>query len=378
MAPLAPPVLLTTSSGLRKVLRRLHGLRAVAVDTESNSLHAYREQVCLVQISIPGADYLVDPLSAAIDMSLLGQLFADPAIEKVLHACEYDVISLRRDFDYTFANLFDTMWSARILGWPKVGLADILKQRFSVTLDKRWQRFDWGQRPLPLDALNYARLDTHYLLGLRDVQMQELRARDRLDEAREVFDDLAQSAALSRDDVDAAEGFRRVKGAYELDPLGRAILRELYLYRDREAGRLNRPPFKVMGDETLLAIAKSRPTQLAHLRRVPGMTERQIARHGHHLLLAVTRGRKAEPPQAPPRRTIDPAVLDRYERLRAWRRRVAAAREVESDVILSNATLMALAHRYPRSLSDLEGIDGLGPWRRKRYGPEIIEALGRS
>src|SRR5512145_1337330 len=100
MAPLAPPVLLTTSSGLRKVLRRLHGLRAVAVDTESNSLHAYREQVCLVQISIPGADYLVDPLSAAIDMSLLGQLFADPAIEKVLHACEYDVISLRRDFDY--------------------------------------------------------------------------------------------------------------------------------------------------------------------------------------------------------------------------------------------------------------------------------------
>jgi ribonuclease D len=378
MASLTPPTLVTSTPALRAVARRLRGQRAFAIDTESNSLHAYREQVCLVQISIPDADYLIDPLSDSIDMSLLGPLFADVAIEKVLHACEYDVISLRRDFAYTFANLFDTMWSARILGWPKVGLADILKQYFSVTLDKRWQRFDWGQRPLPLDALNYARFDTHYLLRLRDVQLQELNQRDRLDEAREVFEELAQSAAPPRDEANLAEGFRRIKGVHDLDAVGRAILRELHVYRDHEASRLNRPPFKVIGDETLVDIARTRPAQLNHLKRVPGMTERQIARHGRNLLQAVTRGRKAQPPPLQPRKSIDPGVLDRYERLRVWRRNIAAERGVESDVILSNATLMAIAHRHPRALSDLESIDGLGPWRRKTYGPEILKALGRS
>ena len=360
------------------MLRRLRGQSPVAVDTESNSLYAYQEKVCLAQISIPGADFLIDPLSPSIDVSRLGPLFADASVEKVLHACEYDVISLRRDFGFTFANLFDTMWAARILGWPRVGLADILKERFSATLDKRWQRFNWGQRPLPPEALAYARLDTHYLLRLRDAQLRELRERDRLDEAREVFADLAQAEALPREEAGHRDGFWRVKGAHDLDAVDRAVLRELYLYRDSEARRLDRPPFKVIGDRTLIAITHLRPTQLGHLRRVPGMTEGQIARHGHNLLLAVARGKKAEPPRLPPRKSIDPSVLERYERLREWRKRVASERGVEADVIVGNAALMALARRRVRDESDLEGIAGLGSWRRKTYGLAIIETLRRS
>ena len=149
------------------MLRRLASEPRIAVDTESNSLYAYQEKVCLLQVSIPGADYLVDPL-ASPGLGEMRSIFADPSIEKVLHACEYDVICLRRDFGFQLANLFDTMWAARILGWPRVGLADILKERFDVTLDKRWQRYNWGKRPLPADALAYAQLDTHYLLRLRD------------------------------------------------------------------------------------------------------------------------------------------------------------------------------------------------------------------
>ncbi|MGH2592476.1 MAG: ribonuclease D [Anaerolineae bacterium] len=378
MAPLTPPALIATSSEFQAMLRQLRGQSPVAVDTESNSLYAYQEKVCLVQISIPGADFLIDPLPPSIDVSRLGPLFADASVEKVLHACEYDVISLRRDFGFTFANLFDTMWAARILGWPRVGLADILKERFGATLDKRWQRFNWGQRPLPPEALAYARLDTHYLLHLRDAQLGELRERDRLDEAREVFADLAQAEALPREEADHRDGFWRVKGAHDLDAVGRAVLRELYLYRDGEARRLDRPPFKVIGDRTLIEITNLRPTQLGHLRRVPGMTERQIARHGHNLLLAVARGKKAESPRLPPRKSIDPSVLERYERLREWRKRVASERGVEADVIVGNAALMALARRRVHDESDLEGIAGLGAWRRKTYGLALIETLRRS
>ncbi|HLF25953.1 MAG TPA: HRDC domain-containing protein [Anaerolineae bacterium] len=375
MAPLTSPLLVATSVQLQALLARLQAKSAVAVDTEANSLYAYTERVCLVQISIPGADFLIDPRSTAIDLSPLRAVFADPSIEKVFHACEYDVISLRRDFDFTFANLFDTMWAARILGWPRVGLADILKEHFGVTLDKRWQRYNWGQRPLPREALAYARLDTHYLLPLRDLQLRELRERERLEEAREVFADLAQSAAATRAEAERADGFWRVKGVYDLEPLGRALLRELYLYREREARRLDRPPFKVISDQTLLAIAGVRPTQLDQLRRVPGLSAAQAERHGSSLLQAVARGKQAMPPDPPPRKGIDPAVLDRYERLREWRKQAAAERGVEADVIVSNATLMALAHRRPRALDDLQGIDGLGPWRRRTYGQAILEIL---
>jgi ribonuclease D len=330
--------------------------------------------VCLIQISIPGADYLIDPLSQSIDVSALRGVFADASVEKVFHACEYDVISLRRDYGFTFAQLFDTMWAARILGWPHVGLADILHERFGVTLDKRWQRFNWGQRPLPAEALAYARLDTQYLIGLRDVQLRELRRMDRLEEAQEVFADLAQSEAAPREEEDG-DGFWRVKGVYDLAPPARATLRELCLYRDGEARRIDRPPFKIIGDTALIEIARRGPAHVDQLRSVPGMSEGQIARYGKHLLHAVARGQKAAPPRPPARKSIDRAALDRYERLREWRKTAAAQRGVDADVVIGNAALMAVARKRPRSEDDLSGIDGLGPWRRRTYGAALLEAL---
>ena len=362
---------------MEAVLRDVRGAARVAVDTESNSMYAYSERVCLVQISTPDRDFLIDPLAKAIDLSALGPLFASPSIEKIFHACEYDVISLRRDYGFTFANVFDTMWAARILGWPHVGLADILKERYGVTMDKRWQRYNWGQRPLPSDALAYARLDTHYLLRLRDLQVRELHQKDRLEEASEVFADLAQSEAAPRDEVNNGDGFWRVKGVYDLDPPGRAVLRELYLYRDAEARRADRPPFKIIGDSALIEIARRCPTQVDQLRHLPGMSEGQITRHGQHLLRAVARGKKSTPPRTPPRKSIDHAVIDRYERLREWRKQAATLRGVDTDVIVSNATLMILAKKHARAERDLEGVDGLGPWRRRTYGQAILAVLDR-
>ena len=374
MTRLASPALITDQPALEAMLRRVQGRPCLALDTEANSMYAYTERVCLIQISLPGADYLIDPLSQSIDVSALRGVFADASVEKVFHACEYDVISLRRDYGFTFAHLFDTMWAARILGWPHVGLADILQERFGVRLDKRWQRFNWGQRPLPPEALAYARLDTHYLIRLRELQMRELRRMDRLEEAQEVFADLAQAEAAPRED-DNGDGFWRVKGVYDLKPPARAVLRELCLYRDGEARRIDRPPFKVVGDTALIEIARRGPTHIDQLRGVPGMSEGQIARHGAHLVHAVARGQKAPPPRPPARRSIDRAVLDRYERLREWRKTAAAQRGVDADVVISNAALMALARKRPRSEDDLDGVDGLGPWRRRTYGKAILEVL---
>lgn len=159
---LPPPIWVNTKQLLQKLTDDLVTQSRVAVDTESNSLHAFREQVCLVQFSTTNADYLVDPL-ALKDLSQLAPIFADPKIEKIFHAAEYDLICLRRDFHFSFANLFDTMQAARVLGYPAVGLDRLLGDKFGIRMDKRHQR-QIGLRPLTKEQIHYARLDTHYLL----------------------------------------------------------------------------------------------------------------------------------------------------------------------------------------------------------------------
>lgn len=370
---LPPPMLVTQSHQLTTMVHRLMTAPAVGVDTESDSLYVYHEKVCLIQFSVPGADYLVDPLSPGLDLAPLGRLFADARAVKIFHAAEYDVMCLKRDLGFQFRNLFDTMWAARILGWKQVGLATILQERFGVSLDKRWQRYNWGRRPLERAALVYARLDSHYLLDLRDIQARELASRGRVEEAREVFDQVAAVAPANREFE--ADDFWRVKGAWDLRSRSQAILRELFVFRDREARLRDWPPFKVMGDRTLVALAQAAPRCVDDLSDLDGMTPLQIKRYGNGVVSAVARGLSAPIPRPPRASPPDYRVLARYERLRAWRKRVAAEREVEPDVVVSNAALMAVAHRAPSTLRELEGIEGLGPWRLKAFGSQLLEAL---
>ncbi len=221
---------------------------------------------------------------------------ADPAIEKIFHASENDVLVLKRDFGFQFAHLFDTMVGARILGWRHVGLAALLEEHFGVKLDKRTQLTDWGERPLTQKQLRYAQLDTFYLLSLRDLIAGELRDRKRLREAQETFAGLADTNYVEKQfDPDA---FWRMKGARDLDPQQAAILRELYLWRDEKARSLDLPPFKVLDDRTLLRLTVDQPAGMAGL----GLGRWQTNRLGQELVAALERGKNAAAgvPAAPP------------------------------------------------------------------------------
>ena len=202
-----------TQDSLSKLARDLSSQPRLAVDTESNSLHAYREQVCLIQFSTANTDYLVDPL-ALPDLSAIAPLFSNPGIEKVFHAVEYDQICLKRDFGITFVNIFDTMQAARILGYKQVGLDAMLAEKLDLILDKRYQKADWGERPLSPEMLNYARLDTHHLLDLRDSLQAELQQRGRWELACEEFTRLAAGTGNTKADLPA---WQRVKGTQRLE-----------------------------------------------------------------------------------------------------------------------------------------------------------------
>jgi ribonuclease D len=373
-SPLSPPVLVADAASLDRMVSALAAQPVVAVDTESNSLHAYRERVCLIQFSIPGTDFIVDPIAIA-DLRGLAALFANPAQQKVFHAAEYDLICLRRDYRFEFANIFDTMSAARTLGWPQVGLAAILGTHFGVTMNKKYQRADWKRRPLTAEQLDYARLDTHYLVALRDQQIAALTESGRLQEAEEEFARLArvrpETAAAAPDPAT----FWRVKGARDLAPAQAAVLQALFAYREQQAERIDRPPFKVMGEETLMELARRSPRRVEELHGVPGLTPDQIHRHGHGVVAAVAQGLEA-PGQRAPQVVREPEeVQERYDRLHTWRKERAKARGVESDVILPRTALWDLARRPPRSAGELDRIADFGPWRRETYGDEILALL---
>ena len=164
----SPPTLVDSRPKLAALIEAAQDEPMIGVDTESNSLFAYFHQVCLVQISLPGHDYVIDPL--AVDITPLSELFASQSCQKIFHAAENDILGLKRDYSFHFANIFDTMLAARILGWSQAGLAAILADKFGAQLNKSLQRADWGRRPLDQTLLAYAQLDTHYLLALRSQQ----------------------------------------------------------------------------------------------------------------------------------------------------------------------------------------------------------------
>jgi ribonuclease D len=374
---LPPPVLVADEDSLVRLVDALASCPVVAVDTESNSLHAYRERVCLVQFSTPAADFIVDPIGLP-DLNALAPFFANPAQQKIFHAAEYDIVCLRRDCGFEFANIFDTMSAARTLGWPHVGLAAILGTHFGVTLNKKYQRADWKRRPLTPEQLDYARLDTHYLLALRDRQIQALTESGRGPEAHEEFERLARlrgDTAVAGPDTPA---FWRVKGARDLTPAQAAVLQTLFAYREQQAERIDQPPFKVMGEATLMEIARRAPRLLQELQGVPGMTPDQIRRHGSAVLQAVQQGLDAPGQHAPRVERDSDEVQDRYDRLHTWRKERAKARGVESDVILPRTTLWDLARRPPRTRGELADIADFGPWRRETYGEEILALLSRA
>jgi ribonuclease D len=371
--------LITQTGDLDAMQRRLAGVETLAVDTESNSLYAYQERVCLIQFSVIEEDFLVDPLALG-DLSALGPVFADPRIEKVFHAAEYDLICLRRDFGFEVQNLFDTMLAARILGRNEIGLGSLLEAEFGIKLDKRYQRANWGQRPLPEHLLDYARLDTHHLIPLRDRLRAELAARELEQLAKEDFRRMALTSLNGSEPMtngDRPVDCWRISGSHDLSPRQAAILLELCRYRDELARQLDRPLFKVMTDQTLMAIASQPPTSLEELRKLPGMSGGQVRRYGQKLLSCVERGSKAAPVHPPRPQRPDPRFSERLDALRDWRKSAAVQMGVPSDVVLPRDLMQDLACKNPRSQQELEQVMKSTPWRLEHFGSQILKALSR-
>jgi len=365
------PIWISTPQELSDLAAELMRHRLIGVDTESNSLFAYREQVCLLQFSTPEHDYLVDTL-ALDDLSPLRRVFANRSIEKVFHAAEYDIICLKRDYDFSFNSLFDTMQAARILGWEALGLGAVLEKLYGLQVDKRFQRANWGRRPLAADQVAYASQDTHYLIPLREHLRTELLRCRRMTLAQEDF------ARLTK--VEGGNGEKngscwKAAGSNDLSPHQMAVFKELWLLRETLAEKMDRPPFKVLTNQALVDLAKASPTSMAELEKIPGVGQGNVRRYGSELLKAVQHGLAAEPPVRSPSRRPDDAYMNRLERLKQWRKATARAMGVESDVVLPRDLMEHAASDHPRTLAELQHIMQDTPWRFKHFGSQLVQVL---
>ena len=369
------PPILTTTEEVAELAAKLQQEQVIAVDLEADSMHNYQEKVCLLQVSTVAETVLLDPLAGA-ELEPLKAVLADPQIRKIFHAADYDIRCLARDFNIEINGLFDTMISCQFLGEEKFGLADVLRKYFEVELDKQYQRADWSKRPLSEGMIRYAAEDTSHLHRLVDILEQQLIEKARLEWVQEEFTLLEQV----RFAVNDGQLFLRFKGAGTLDSRQLAVLENLLQWRDDEARRRDCPLYKVLGNKSLLHLAKLKPTGRNKLQQVEGLSPRLIDRYGGKLLQQVELAldlAESELPVYPrgERRQKDPQVDKRMSRLKDWRKKVASQLELDPGVLINNSLLDELARRQPSSEQDLEQISLLKNWQRKVLGEGILRAL---
>ena len=370
------PAILTTQGEVSELARRLAEQTIIAIDLEADSLHHYRDKVCLLQVSTPEETLLIDTLRCG-HLDPLRSVLGNPSIRKLFHAADYDLRCLRRDFNLEVDGLFDTMISAQLLGEEKIGLADLLGKYFDVKLDKRFQRADWSQRPLSSEMLAYAAEDTNHLFRLAELLEARLRELGRWEWATEEFGYQEQVQFA----VNGGPLFMKIKGAGRLERSQLGILEQLLLWRETEAERRDCPPFKVIGNRELLALAQTAPTSPQGLKQTEGLSPRHIDRLGKKLLaviqkaLAIPAEELPSFPRQAPRFQRDPKVDARFDLLKKWRKSTAAALHLDPGVLINNALLEELARACPRSSADLEKVAAMKNWQRRELGAGILDQL---
>jgi ribonuclease D len=372
------PRLITGDEVLAKFAKRLQGTERVAIDTEAASYHRYNDRIYLLQLSTDSETVIIDPL-AVTKLDPIGKLLRDREVEVVFHDADYDLRVLDRDYRFRAGHVFDTKIAAQLLGEPAVGLGALLAKYFGLQLNKKLQRADWSRRPLTPDMIEYAAADTRYLLALRDELDSQLHRLDRQGWAREEFKQLETVRWNSTNGN--GQAFLRLKGAKALTPRSRAVLKAVHGWRESKASDVDRAPFRVLGNDALLALAKGAPTTRAALGKLSGVPTSTVRRYGEELLGAVRSGLATPPSRYPTierskRPKIDRDAKQRLDRLKGLRNGTAKRLGVDVGVLCPNGTLEAITRATPSTVQELRKVSELRKWQRAALGEKaLLEAL---
>ncbi len=325
----------------------------VAIDTEADSLHHYREKLCLVQISAESGDFVIDPL-AGLDLQPLLNILKDKFL--ILHGADFDIRTLKKSHTFFPKKIFDTMIAAQVLGYPKIGLADLVHRHCGMALSKSAQKADWSERPLTEELLDYAQKDTRYLRAVQQAMETELRGLGRLAWHEESCQKLLRSLELPSDAPDDEPRWQ-VKGSKELTPRARTFLKELWFWRESEAEKKDRPPFKILRSENLLSIARwAQKEAEPDLALCPFISKSLIPGYRDALNAAFGKARSAPPPahvsKKPkmPRRFWTEKQLEKIAELKEKRDKIAAELQIQPSVLATQAMIESIVASGPTDM----------------------------
>ena len=342
--------MIDTQAKLAEFLPVIRSAAWLAIDTEADSLHAYPEKVCLIQISTAAGDRLIDPLA---QMDINPFLDALVGLELIFHAADYDLRLLKKHHDFTPTEIFDTMLAARLLGERQFGLGALVEKFLGIKLDKGPQKADWAQRPLTPRMVEYARNDTKHLKTLEEKLRAELTAKGRLAWHQESCARLIAESSVPP--VVDPDDCWRIKGSTFLESPALAVLRELWHWREAEAIAASRPPFFVLSHESMVAMSVAVSEHQPFEQMIP---PRMHPRRRENLLAAV-RAARAVPPENFPEKIRHhsqrptEAEFKRFRDLEKTRDHHAHGLQIDPTLIAPKSVLGDLARDWDKYSAEL-------------------------
>lgn len=369
--------LIETNEQLTLLCEHLYTENELAIDLEADSLHHYREKVCLLQISNRTSTWLIDPLRVT-DLKPLAELLSKEHLLTVFHGGDYDIRSLHRDFGISVARMFDTMIASQFLGIEEFGLAALLRSRFGIELDKRFQKADWSKRPLTCEMANYAAEDTANLLRLADELRNNI---EKLGRSEWVVEECAIVASSRVTDKGNGPLFLHCKGAGRLKPRSIAILEELLQLRNRLACDADRPAFKILSTESLITLAERVPKTVHDMNGVVGITHKVLHKYEKVIFEAIQRGVSVPEDKLPrfPRSKGEPnpGIKARIAHLKSWRESLSKQLDLATGIVAPNWLLERIAEQRPTTLDQLSAVQGIRRWQKELWGNELLTLLAK-
>ncbi|MFE4519930.1 ribonuclease D [Kitasatospora sp. NPDC056783] len=362
-----PPVVADEQALAATVAAFAAGTGPVAVDAERASGYRYGQRAYLIQLRRAGAgSALIDPI-ACPDLSALGKAVEDA--EWVVHAASQDLPCLS-DVGMRPQRLFDTELAGRIAGFARVGLGPMTENVLGLSLSKEHSAVDWSTRPLPEPWLRYAALDVEVLVELRDALEQELDGQGKLGWAMEEF---ASIAAAPRP-APRTDPWRRTSQLHKIRRRRQlAVVREMWLVRDRMAQDRDVSPGRVLADAAIVNAALAMPLNIAALQAVQGFGPRVHRRQLEQWLAAVQRGREIPENQLPPAA----APHDGPPPPRAWAEKDPAAAARLSGARAAIAELAERHHLPAENLMTPDVVRRVSWQPPSDPGPETVAAALR-
>lgn len=362
---------------LDTVCKGLGGEKIIGVDLEADSMHCFKEKICLIQIAGKDQAFLVDPFLIK-DFSPFVALLENKEIVKIFHGSDFDVRSIDREMGVRIENLFDTEIACRFLNVRERGLGALLKEHFGIFVDKRFQKVDWSRRPLKDDMIAYSVGDVANLIELHGRIKERLEKMNRLAWAKEEFEAQASVRYESNHQLPL---FKKFKGAGKMDNRTLAILENLLKVRLDMGAKKDLPLFKILSNDSLTALATHRPRAVDTMVSIRALSKKQADMYGplcQEAIIAALALPHGELPTYPktrlPRKS--PQVLERIESLKKMREKLSVSIGMEPGFLINNNLISALAFENPRTLPALEKMGALRNWQIEALGDEIIKHLG--